>query len=225
MSALEWQDPIARKPRRDEDVLLLFQTDGRRYLHVARHDGSRWVHPGTSAAFGPSPIVWASIPLPGSPSAPQSTKSKNTFVGHINGWLRLGIALSIAWFAFFCLLVAEAVLLSNRNGPSLVEFFAYAFGPIVGGWLLTWLAVIAVRWIIAGFLRSRPPSSMARGRESPATANAGRGDLRINRSYLLSLAVAFACGVLVATVVAVSVSAASRSERPEMPRMPSMPSY
>lgn len=102
MSALDWNDPIARVPRHGEDVLLLYEADGQRYLRVARCDGARWAHPGTSAAFKASPIMWASIPLPGESvdHRPVPLVSRvGSFLNRFRHWFALLALMGSAWFA------------------------------------------------------------------------------------------------------------------------------
>ena len=77
----------------------------------------------------------------------------------LNGWQRIGVALSVLWGAFIASLVVYENLqpqrFTHQPKPGIGEL---VFGPlmfivlsILGGWLLVYAAIWTIKWIMAGF--------------------------------------------------------------------------
>lgn len=72
----------------------------------------------------------------------------------LNGWQRIGIVASTLWLLGGSAYAYEIAVLETGT-IQLLCIGVIAVMPIILGWLFVWLAVLAVRWVCAGF--SLPP--------------------------------------------------------------------
>ena len=70
----------------------------------------------------------------------------------LNGWQRLGIAVSVSWAVFVALSVTWDYVFFNGRDWSYGDIALAVFVPVLLGWF-PYAAFVAVRWIAAGFHR------------------------------------------------------------------------
>jgi hypothetical protein len=102
MDALVWRDATRRSPVRGENVLLLFESEGKVYIRTGQYDGARWSQPGTQTTYTIQPSMWASIPLPRryTPDYPRQGPGRlRAFLDRYRLLCALLALMSSAWFA------------------------------------------------------------------------------------------------------------------------------
>lgn len=116
-------------------------------------------------------------------SALRQDESEGNQMSRLNGWQRIGIALSVLWSvlvvgivitAYYGYAQKAAIELGSTQWPPVTPFLALLVVPLAGGWLVVYLAKWATNWIGGGFKPTRrredirPPRPEGRRARKPA---------------------------------------------------------